>query len=70
MPWDGSSLWCGSFSSTGELFNPASWPGKGVSVFQPQWLPDGQLLVAEDCCGWWNLMLQQPGRRAGSLADG
>ena len=62
MPWDSSSLWCGSFSSTGELVQPRQLAGgKGVSVFQPQWLPDGRLLVAEDSSGWWNLMLQQPG---------
>jgi hypothetical protein len=29
-------------------------------VFQPQWLPDGRLLVAEDSSGWWNLMLEDP----------
>ena len=44
---------------TGGLLQPRQLAGgDGVSVFQPQWLSDGQLLVAEDSTGWWNLMLQ------------
>ena len=59
MPWDSSSLWCAELSDTGELIQPRQLAGgDGVSVFQPQWLPNGQLLVAEDSTGWWNLMLQ------------
>ena len=59
MPWDSSSLWCAEFSDTGGLLRSRQLAGgDGVSVFQPQWLPDGQLLVAEDSTGWWNLMLQ------------
>jgi dipeptidyl aminopeptidase/acylaminoacyl peptidase len=61
MPWDSSSLWCAELSHTGELINPTQRAGgNGVSVFQPQWLPDGRLLVAEDSSGWWNLMLEEP----------
>ena len=59
MPWDSSRLWCAEFSDTGGLVEPRELAGgDGISVFQPQWLPDGQLLVAEDSSGWWNLMLQ------------
>ena len=59
MPWDSSSLWCAEFSDTGGLLRSRQLAGgDGISVFQPQWLPDGQLLVAEDSTGWWNLMLQ------------
>ena len=59
MPWDSSRLWCAEFSDTGELVETRQLAGgDGISVFQPQWLPDGQLLVAEDSSGWWNLMLQ------------
>ncbi len=58
MPWDSSSLWCAELTKTGQLINPSQRAGgRGVSVFQPQWLPDGRLLVAEDSSGWWNLML-------------
>ena len=61
MPWDSSSLWCAEVSSDGALFNPRQLAGEtGVSVFQPQWLPDGRLLVAEDSSGWWNLMVKHP----------
>lgn len=58
MPWDSSSLWCAELTTTGQLVNPSQRAGgRGVSVFQPQWLPDGRLVVAEDSSGWWNLML-------------
>ena len=61
MPWDSSSLWCAEVGSDGALFNPQQLAGEeGVSVFQPQWLPDGRLLVAEDSSGWWNLMVKHP----------
>ena len=61
MPWDSSSLWCAEVGSDGALFNPQQMAGEeGVSVFQPQWLPDGRLLVAEDSSGWWNLMVKHP----------
>ena len=61
MPWDSSSLWCAEVGSDGALFNPLQLAGEeGVSVFQPQWLPDGRLLVAEDSSGWWNLMVKHP----------
>ncbi|MEB3253933.1 MAG: prolyl oligopeptidase family serine peptidase [Synechococcus sp.] len=60
MPWDSSTLWCGDFDPSGELSQVRRIAGgEGVSVFQPQWLPDGSLLVAEDSSGWWNLMLRQ-----------
>ena len=62
MPWDSSRVWWSPLSETGELAAPCSLAGgDATAVFQPQWLPDGRLLVAEDSSGWWNLMLQQPG---------
>ena len=61
MPWDSSSLWCAELTKTGQLINPSQRAGgHGVSVFQPQWLPDGRIVVAEDSSGWWNLMLEDP----------
>ena len=61
MPWESSTLWCAEVSSDGALLNPRQLAGgKGISVFQPQWLPDGRLLVAEDSSGWWNLMVKHP----------
>ena len=59
MPWDSSCLLHAELSSNGELMSPRTLAGgQGVSVFQPQWLPDGRLLVAEDSSGWWNLMVK------------
>ena len=61
MPWDSSTLWCADVDSDGALFKPRQLAGdKDISVFQPQWLPDGRLLVAEDSSGWWNLMVKHP----------
>ena len=61
MPWQSSELWCADLSPSGELSEArAIAGGKGVSVFQPQWLPDGSLLVAEDSNGWWNLKRRGP----------
>ena len=61
MPWDRSELWWASFQPDGGLKEPVRIAGgDGISVFQPQWLPDDSLLVAEDSSGWWNLMLRDP----------
>ena len=62
MPWDSSQLWCAEITADGALIAPQPIAGgTGISVFQPQWLPDGSLVVAEDSSGWWNLMLQPAG---------
>ena len=62
MPWESSQLCCADLSSSGDLSHPRTIAGgAGVSVFQPQWLPDGSLLVAEDSDGWWNLKRRRPG---------
>ena len=62
MPWQSSELWCADLSPSGELSEArAIAGGEGVSVFQPQWLPNGSLLVAEDSDGWWNLKRRRPG---------
>ena len=62
MPWHSSQLWIAELRADGALHNQRCIAGgAGISVFQPQWLPDGTLVVAEDSSGWWNLMLQRPG---------
>ena len=62
MPWDSSELYCAALDPDGCLGPPRRLAGgNGVSVFQPQWLPNGSLLVAEDSSGWGNLMLRPPG---------
>ena len=63
MPWDASSLWMATLDAEGKPQDPTQVAGSDasqrdhVSVFQPQWLPDGRLMVAEDSNGWWNLMV-------------
>ena len=62
MPWDSSQLFCAHLCPSGELSKAQEIAGgAGVSVFQPQWLQDGSLLVAEDSGGWWNLKRRRPG---------
>ncbi|MGB1621438.1 MAG: S9 family peptidase [Synechococcus sp.] len=61
MPWDSSQLLSAPVDAQGSLGTPRRLAGgDGVSVFQPQWLPNGALVVAEDSSGWWNLMLRAP----------
>ncbi|MFY8148964.1 MAG: prolyl oligopeptidase family serine peptidase [Prochlorococcaceae cyanobacterium] len=76
MPWERSQLWLGRFGADGalEACRPVAGSaeaGPGCSVFQPLWLGDGSLVVANDRSGWWNLerlraeavcaALEQPG---------
>ena len=35
--------------------------GPGVSLFQPEFAPDGRLCVVSDRTGWWNLYVEQSG---------
>jgi dienelactone hydrolase len=61
MPWERSQLWLAAIDAAGQLQQArpiaGSGPGdpQGISVFQPLWLDDGSLVVANDRSGWWNL---------------
>jgi dienelactone hydrolase len=55
MPWERSQLWLGRFDGAGGLEECRPIAGQGCSVFQPLWLPNGDLVVANDRSGWWNL---------------
>ena len=63
MPWERSQLWLGRFEASGVLRDcrplaggAATGPAAAkVSVVQPLWLPTGDLMVATDRSGWWNL---------------
>jgi len=63
MPWEASELWWASFNPAGLITNSVCVAGsrpmddKQISVFQPFWLPSGELVVSEDSSGWWNLMV-------------
>lgn len=56
MPWDASVLYLADVAPDGTLAAPrAIAGGQGVSVFQPQWAPDGTLWFVSDASGFWNL---------------
>ncbi len=63
MPWDKSSLWVGSLfdferlDSIKLLAGSVSESSRPISVFQPIWFNNDQILVSEDQNGWWNLKL-------------
>ncbi len=56
MPWDGTELWTANVAQDGSLLSPRCVAGgTEVSIFQPEWSPDGQLYFVSDQSGWWNL---------------
>ena len=62
MPWDESVVWLartGEDGSIGETVPVAG--GQGVSVYQPDWSPDGVLHLVCDRNGWWNLYRWEDG---------
>jgi dipeptidyl aminopeptidase/acylaminoacyl peptidase len=73
MPWDNSQLWGADLDSEGRIITPIALAGSEgttgaeISVFQPLWLPDGRLVVAEDGSGWWNLLRSTGGTTLDSL---
>jgi dipeptidyl aminopeptidase/acylaminoacyl peptidase len=56
MPWVETELWLAQVDADGM---PAASRkvagGKGESVLQPEWSPDGTLHFISDRSGWWNL---------------
>ena len=61
MPWESSALWWARLDHYGKPQTPRCVAGgEGISVFQPQWLQNNQLLIAEDSSGWWNLSIGDP----------
>jgi dipeptidyl aminopeptidase/acylaminoacyl peptidase len=56
MPWVGSELWTARLGPDGGLSDAALVAGgRGESIFQPAWSPDGRLHFVSDRTGWWNL---------------
>ena len=56
MPWDGTWLCLADISEDGELTNTKILcGGLEISVFQPQWDPNGDLYYVSDESGWWYL---------------
>ncbi|MFN2189125.1 MAG: prolyl oligopeptidase family serine peptidase, partial [Candidatus Promineifilaceae bacterium] len=63
MPWDGTELWMADIQEDGSLGNAEHVAGaKDVSIFQPEWSPDGELYYVSDESGWWNIHRQMNGR--------
>ena len=64
MPWDGTFLWLADIAADGALTNAHRVAGgTDVSVFQPEWSPDGTLHFVDDSTGWWNLYRWRNGTR-------
>ncbi len=56
MPWNGTTLWLAGLRPDGMPGRPRRVAGgRGESIFQPEWSPDGILHFASDRSGWWNL---------------
>jgi dipeptidyl aminopeptidase/acylaminoacyl peptidase len=56
MPWDASVLYLADIACDGTLAGMRALAGgRGESVFQPQWAPDGRLWFVSDANGYWNL---------------
>ena len=56
MPWDGTHLWTAPVRDDGTLGEATLVAGgEHVSVFQPEWSPDGVLHYVSEESGWWNL---------------
>ena len=56
MPWDGTELWVADLGQDGAIRIPRCVVGgTDVSIFQPEWSPDGCLHFVSDQSGWWNL---------------
>jgi len=62
MPWDGTELWVADIAADGRLSgNRLVSGGNSVSLFQPEWSPDGELYFVSDRTGWWNLYRERDG---------
>ncbi len=56
MPWDSSQCWCAPVTADGSVGSGVIVAGgKGESIFQPQWSPDGTLYLVSDRSNWWNI---------------
>jgi dienelactone hydrolase len=61
LPWERSQLWLGRFDGDGALVDcrpiagSSAGDAQAMAVFQPLWLANGDLVVAHDRSGWWNL---------------
>ncbi len=65
MPWDQSQLWLARINGIGDLtrktllIGGSSNHSDSISVFQPLWSSNGDLIVSEDSSGWWNVKISR-----------
>jgi dipeptidyl aminopeptidase/acylaminoacyl peptidase len=65
MPWDETELWVADLDAAGAPRDARRVAGgRGESIFQPEWSPDGVLHFVSDRTGFWNLY-----RQAGASGD-
>ena len=70
MPWDGTHLWTAAALADGSLGESTLVAGgENVSVFQPEWSPDGVLHYVADQTGWWNLYRYRDGEHEDLYPD-
>ena len=56
MPWEETELWVADLDAEGAPGDSHCLIAQsGVSLYQPQWSPEGVLHVISDESGWWNL---------------
>ncbi|PVD25820.1 hypothetical protein C0Q70_13483 [Pomacea canaliculata] len=64
MPWDSTEVWTAKLDPSGDHLVEGSQKqaagGEGISVIEPGWTPDNQLLYVSDESEWWNLYLVSP----------
>lgn len=61
MPWDGTEVLLADIAADGTFHDARTLAGgPDESVPQIQWTADGQLLLASDRSGWWNLYRADP----------
>ena len=61
LPWDGTELWVGELTPEGGVTGARRVAGGGeVSIYQPEWSPEGALHYVSDESGWWNLYRLDP----------
>lgn len=63
MPWDSTQLFVADVAADGALGAPQQVAGgPEVSIFQPEFAPDGLLHFVSDATGWWNLYRHSGGK--------
>ncbi|MGD2059191.1 MAG: hypothetical protein PVI04_10720, partial [Anaerolineales bacterium] len=62
MPWDSTEVWTATIDleKLKVRMSKKVAGGEDVSIFQPEWSPDGWLYFISDLTGWWNIYRENP----------